>query len=167
MRALYALTLSLALCAPGFAAECTLYNARYKQPDAPWWLTFTQVPQFAAPNQTAAFYIELPNSGVTLTGGVSVPNGFGAPLWSISGPCSSEEGAKTCTFLDDPTNPSIYGIYDGKVTFLSSERGSVAPDQVILPQLAVSLWYSSYRQDEWSDDGVVSPGDAFELVGCD
>ncbi|MBJ3783233.1 hypothetical protein [Devosia sediminis] len=165
MRLPLIIALSLAVVLPSTAGECTLYNARYKQPDAPWWLTFTQVPQFGAPNQTAAFYIELPNSGVTIDGGVSVPNGFGAPLWSISGPCSGEEGAETCTFLTEDSNPSIYGIYDGKVTFLSSERGSAAPEQVILPQLSVSLWYSSYRQDEW--DGDVSPGDAFELVGCD
>lgn len=166
MRILLVVGLSFALVLPITAAECTLYNARYKQPDAPWWLTFTQVPQFGAPNQTAAFYIEMPNSGVVLDGGVSVPNGFGSPLWSISGPCSAEEGADTCSFLNEGANPAIYGIYDGKVTFLSSERGSVAPEQVILPQLAASLWYSNYRQDEWLD-GDVSPGDAFELIGCD
>ena len=65
------------------AADCTLTHARYKQPDAPWWLTFKRVPQFAAPNQMAAFYLELPNSGVEMQGGVSIPNGFVSPLWSI------------------------------------------------------------------------------------
>ncbi|SMQ72537.1 hypothetical protein SAMN06295905_2114 [Devosia lucknowensis] len=166
MRRHVVIVLALAVSTPAIAADCTLYNARYKQPDAPWWLTFTQVPQFAAANQTAAFYIELPNSGVRLEGGVSVPNGFGAPLWSISGPCSAEADAETCTFLNETSMPSIYGIYDGKVTFLGIERGSVAPDQVILPELAASLWYSSYRQDEWDADDL-SPGDAFELVGCE
>jgi hypothetical protein len=165
MRLSLVAVLSIALVVPSVAAECTLYNARYKQADAPWYLTFTQVPQFAAPNQSAAFYIELANSYVTLQGGVSIPNGFGAPLWSISGPCSGEEGAKTCTFLNEGDTPSIYGIYDGKVEFLSGERGSAAPEQVILPQLSVSLWYSNYRQDEW--DGDSEPGDAFELVGCE
>lgn len=164
MRLPLVAVLFVALAVPTPADECTLYNARYKQPDAPWWLTFTRVPEFAAPNQSAAFYIELPNSGVTLQGRVTVPNGFGSPLWSIDGPCKAEQGAETCSFLDDTANPGIYGIYKGKVQFLSVERGSAAPEQVILPQLAVSLWYSSYRQDEW--DGEVSPGDAFELVGC-
>lgn len=162
------IVLAFALLAFGgsasLSAECTLYNARYKQADAPWGLTFTQVPQFAAANQTAAFYIELPNSGVTLDGRVSVPNGFGSPLWSVSGPCSSDS-TDMCDFLEDSASPAIYGVYDGVVRFLNSERGSVAPDQVILPQLAVSLWYSNYRQDEW--DGDVSPGDAFILVGCE
>lgn len=164
MRLPLVAVLFVALAAPSIAAECTLYNARYKQPDAAWWLTFTQVPQFAPPNQSAAFYLELPNSGVTIEGSVMVPNGFGSPLWSIEGPCSAAEGAETCTFLEDAASPAIYGIYEGKVQFLSAERGSPAPEQVILPQLASSLWYSNYRQDEW--DGDISPGDAFELVGC-
>lgn len=165
MRPFLVAAVSVCLVVPSHGAECTLFNARYKQADAPWWLTFTQVPQFAAPNQTAAFYLELPNSGVTLDGAVHLPNGFGSSLWSISGPCSVEEGAETCAFLDEASHPAIYGIYDGKVQFLSAERGSTAPEQVILPQLAVSLWYSNYRQDEWSGDEF-EPGDAFELIGC-
>lgn len=153
------------------AAECTLHNARYKQPDAPWWLTFKRVPQFAAPNQMAAFYIELPNSSVELNGGVSIPNGFGSPLWSIEGPCTppefAEEGApiEMCGFLSEGQYPAIYGEYDGKVKFLNTEAGAAAPEQVILPNLAASLWYSNYRQTEWMDG--IDIGDAFTLVGCD
>ncbi len=163
MRVLSAFFLSVILGSTGMAAECTLANARYKQPDAPWWLTFKRVPQIAPANQTAAFYIEMPNSDVVLEGGVSVPNGFGAPLWSISGPCAADS-TEQCTFLVDTDHPSIYGIYEGKVRFLDIERGGKAPEQVILPQLAVSLWYSNYRSTEW--DGDVSPGDAFELLDC-
>mgnify|MGYP001199840247 CR=1 FL=1 len=156
---------------PAQAADCTLTNARYKQPDAPWWLTFKRVAQFAAPNQVAAFYLELPNSGVEMQGGVSIPNGFGSPLWSMEGPCTppefAEEGApvKFCGFLDDTQYPAIYGEYDGKVTFLDTETGAAAPEQVILPNLAASLWYSNYRQTEWMDG--IDIGDAFTLVGCD
>lgn len=164
MRVLLALALSAALGGNGLAAECTLSNARYKQPDAPWWLTFQRVPQFAAANQTAAFYIELPNSDLRLEGAVHVPNGFGAPLWSISGRCAPES-AETCAFVSETENPAIYGLYDGVVRFLDTERGTRAPDQLILPQLAVSLWYSHYRNIEWLDD--VSPGDAFVLDGCE
>ncbi|GEM_PF-888281 len=154
------------LVGPSLAADCTLYNARYGQPDAAWWLTFTRVPQFAPANQTVAFYLELPNSGVTLDGGVSIPNGFGTPLWSFSGPCHAGDGAQTCHFPGGGETQAIYGIYNGKVTFLSPERGSAAPDQVILAGLAASLWYSGYRADEWDGDAV-SPGDAFELIGCE
>lgn len=164
MRILLALVLSSVLGSTVLAAECNLYNARYKQPDAPWWLTFQRVPQFAAANQTAAFYIELPNSHVTMQGGVHVPNGFGAPLWTIEGPCGPES-KEMCTFLDEYENPSIYGSYDGNLQFLNSARGSKAPDQVLLPGLAAHLWYSNYRGEEWFDE--VSPGDAFELIGCD
>lgn len=163
MRLLLALALPFLVAGNSLGAECTLYNARYSQPDAPWWLTFKRVPQFAPANQTAAYYIELPNSGVTLEGAVHVPNGFGSPLWTIEGPCGPES-AETCGFLEEYEHPSIYGIYAGKVKFLDHERGSPAPEQVILPGLAASLWYSNYRQ-EWADE--ISPGDAFVLNGCD
>ena len=161
----------LLFVAPAQAADCTLTNARYKQPDAPWWLTFKRVPQFSAPNQVAAFYLELPNSGVEMQGGVSIPNGFGSPLWSIEGPCTppefAEEGAAVefCSFLDDSQYPAIYGEYDGKVKFLDTDAGAAVPEQIILPNLAASLWYSNYRQTEWLDG--IDIGDAFTLVGCD
>jgi hypothetical protein len=164
MRLLYSLVLSIALAGTPHADECSLDNARYKQPDAAWWLTFVRVPQFAAPNQTAAFYIELPNSDVKLEGEVHVPNGFGAPLWSLDGPCRAGS-IERCRFLEENQNPAIYGVYDGVVRFLEGGRGAKAPDQIILPQLSESLWYSRYRETEWADD--LSPGDAFLLDGCD
>ena len=47
------IVLAFALLAFGgsasLSAECTLYNARYKQADAPWGLTFTQVPNSQRP----------------------------------------------------------------------------------------------------------------------
>lgn len=164
MRVVLAIVLSAALCGISLGAECTLYNARYKQADAPWWLTFQRVPQFAAANQTASFYIEMPNSDLTLEGAVHVPNGFGSPLWSITGPCSPDS-AEVCTFVGETEMPSAYGVYDGKVGFLNSERGSQAPEQLLLPQLAVSIWYSQYRNNEWFD--ATEPGDAFVLEGCE
>jgi hypothetical protein len=153
------------------AADCTLHNARYKQADAPWWITFKRVPQFGPANQVAAFYLELPNSSVEMNGGVSIPNGFGSPLWSIEGPCTppefAEEGApiEMCGFLGEDQYPAIYGEYDGVVRFLNTNDGAAAPEQIILPNLAASLWYSNYRQTEWLDE--IEIGDAFTLVGCD
>ncbi|UYO01168.1 MAG: hypothetical protein KIT02_08205 [Devosia sp.] len=164
MRLVLLLTITSLVAGPVLASECTLYNARYKQPGAPWWITFTQVPQVSAPNQTAAFYFEMPNSDVTMQGAVHVPNGFGSPLWSVTGPCTAG-GTEECGFLEEYQHPAVYGVYDGEVRFLDIERGSAAPDQIILPQLAVSLWYSNYRQSEWVDD--LEPGDAFKLVGCE
>lgn len=148
---------------PVASADCTLVNARYKQPDSPWWLTFKRVPMFAASNQTAAFYIELPNSGVTLEGAVHRPNGFGAPLWSIKGPCSAES-TEICKFVEDDS-PAIYGAYDEGITFLDDAAGAAAPSQLLLADLTSNLWYSMYRGDEFSDD--IMGGDAFALVGCD
>ena len=162
---------ALLLAVPAQAADCTLTNARYKQPDAPWWLTFKRVPQFSAANQVAAFYLELPNSSVEMGGAVHVPNGFGSPLWSIEGPCTPPEFAaedapvELCGFLDDSQYPAIDGEYDGKVRFLDTGEGAATPEQIILPNLAMSLWYSNYRQTEWLDG--IDIGDAFTLVGCD
>lgn len=144
------------------AADCTISNARYEHDQAAWWLSFKPVPRISAPNQTAAFIIELPNSDVTLEGAVHRPNGFGSPLWSISGPCS-EDGSETCSFVEG--NPAAYGSYSGKVGWFDDAAGAGAPDQLILPQLAVSLWYSRYRETEFETGR--NEGDVFTLTGCE
>jgi hypothetical protein len=146
------------------AADCTLSDARYTQDDAAWWLTLKRVPRFAPVNQVAAFYLELPNSGVTLEGAISVPNGFGSPLWRISGPCGPDS-AESCQFLEDYEHPSAYGLYGNRIGFFEHGEGAVVPDQLILPGVARALWYSNLRT-EW-DDNADGPGDAFKLVGCD
>lgn len=144
------------------AAECTISNARYENDKAAWWLSFKPVPRSSPTNQTAAFIIELANSGVTLEGAVSRPNGFGSPLWSISGKCKAD-ATDICTFVEGDST-AAYGNYAGAVAWLDDTRGAKAPDQLILPRLAASLWYSMYRQDEFFD-GQTS--DAFTLTGCD
>ena len=137
------------------AAECTISNARYENDELAWWLSFKPVPRIAAPNQTVAFIIELP---------VHQPNGFGSPLWSISGPCKVDD-MQTCSFVEGD-HTAMYGNYGGSVTWIDDQRGAKAPDQVILPRLAASLWYSLYRQDEFTnEDGGAS--DVFTLTGCD
>ncbi|ODT82908.1 MAG: hypothetical protein ABS76_05110 [Pelagibacterium sp. SCN 64-44] len=154
---------ALALTGAAQAGECTIGNARYRHDQAAWWLSFKPVPQMAASNQTAAFIIVLPNSGVTLEGAVYRPNGFGSPIWSISGPCATGS-AEICDFVEDEPS-AIYGNYGGVAGFLDDARGAGAPGQVILPRLAVSLWYSMYRQDEFEPD--IEAGDVFTLTGCD
>jgi hypothetical protein len=144
------------------AAECTISNARYEHDQAAWYLSFKPVPKFVAPNQTAAFIIEIPNSNVTLEGAVHRPNGFGSPLWSIKGPCA-EDSAESCTFVEG--SPAAYGNYGGKVGWFDDGAGAKAPEQLILPQLAVSLWYSMYRGAEFMPDA--NEGDVFTLAGCD
>ena len=144
------------------AAECTISNARYEHDQAAWYLSFKPVPKFGAPNQTAAFIIEMPNSGVRLEGAVHRPNGFGSPLWSIEGKCSADS-VESCNFVEG--NPAAYGNYGGKVGWFDDTPGARAPDQFILPQLAMSLWYSMYREAEFMPDA--NEGDVFTLVGCD
>lgn len=155
--------MALLLTASAQAAECTISNARYEHDQAAWWLSFRPVPRMSAPNQTVSFIIELPNSGVTLEGAVLRPNGFGSPVWSITGPCS-KGSAETCNLVEGDSS-SMYGNYDGKVAWLDDASGAKAPGQLILPRLAVSLWYSMYREDEFEPDA--DPGDVFTLVGCD
>ena len=154
---------ALLLTGAAHAGECTISNARYKHDQAAWWLSFKPVPQFAAINQTAAFIIEMPNSGVTLEGAVHQPNGFGSPLWSINGPCMAD-GVETCGFVEGE-HTAMYGNYGGAVDWLDDKRGAAAPQQVILPRLAVSLWYSLYREVEFEPD--MDAGDVFTLTGCD
>jgi len=153
----------LLLTGTAHGAECTISNARYEHDQAAWFLSFKPVPRFVAPNQTVAFIIEMPNSNVTLEGAIHRPNGFGSPLWSIEGPCS-EESTETCSFVEGD-NPAAYGNYGGKVGWLDDARGAKAPDQLILPELSVSLWYSMYRGTEFEPDG--GEGDVFTLTGCD
>lgn len=154
---------ALLLTGAAQAGECTILNARYEHDQAAWWLSFKPVPRFAATNQTAAFIIEMPNSSVTMEGGIHRPNGFGSPLWTIKGPCS-EESTETCSFVEDG-NPAAYGNYGGKVGWFDDTAGAKAPDQLILPQLAVSLWYSMYREMEFEPD--MGAGDVFTLTGCE
>lgn len=146
------------------AAECTISNARYEHDQAAWYLSFKPVPRFVATNQTVAFIIEMPNSNVTLEGAIHRPNGFGSPLWTIQGPCS-ETSTDSCAFVNEGSNPAAYGNYGGKVDWLDDTKGAKAPDQVILPELAVSLWYSMYREMEFQPDA--GEGDVFTLTGCD
>lgn len=163
MRLPVALAATLMLAGTSLATECTLENARYSQTGASWLLKLKPVPDVAPANQIAAFEIELPGSGVALEGAIHVPNGFGSPLWALEGPCGPDS-SEICSFLEDFGAPAVYGSYDGKLQFLETERRSAAPEQFLLPGLAVSLWYSNYRL-EW--DGDAMPGDAFILEGCD
>lgn len=165
MRIVFALAFSAALSGMPRAADCPLHSARYIQPDSPWVLTFQRIPRYGPATQIAAFALELPNAGVTLDGMVTGSMGFGSPLWFISGPCSPES-AESCDFLMDGQSPPIYGMYDGTIGFLDVEPAGVAPEQIILPQLTASLWYSMYRESEWDGD-TVQPSDAFVLEGCD
>ena len=144
-------------------AECTLNNAQYSQVDGSWRLNFLPVPVSAASNQTAAFRLEFPNSGLLVDGAVYRPNGFGNPIYILDGPCGPDSAAR-CAFVEG-ASPTIYaGTADG-ITLLDDEtEGAAAPPQVLLPELSVSMWYSNYRSDEFVDS---VGGDVFALVGCD
>ena len=145
-------------------AECTLANAHYSNETMGLSLRFRPLPDVVMGNQTLAFDLVLDKAKVTIAGSVYRPNGFGAPLWSIEGPCDSGS-AETCGFVEgEPTG--VYANYDGEVRWIRDEEPEVpAPRQIILPSLAVSLWYSSYRNTAFVDD--VDAGDVFTLTGCE
>lgn len=157
----------LAALLPGVAvgAECTLENARYNQPGSGWTLTFEPIPKGFAANQMAAFTIEMPASELKLTGGIWVPNGFGSPLYRVEGRCSPAS-KNLCGFIEDEA-VAVYGNTDEGIVMLDVEAGGTgaAPQQILLPELSVSLWYSMYRGNEFTEE--LDPTDVFTLVGCD
>lgn len=146
-------------------AECTLENARYNQPDSGWTLQFNPVPVDSAPNQIAAFELDMPASRLTLVGGIFVPNGFGSPLYRVDGPCSQSSGA-TCGFVEDDAVAVYTNGSDGiEMLDVAEGRAGSAPQQILLPKLAAGMWYSMYRETEFADQ--LNPTDVFTLVGCD
>jgi len=164
MRPCLALVFVSLACGVSLAQECTLENARYGQPKSSWTLNFGPLPQAARANQIAAFALNLPNSDKVLEGAIHVPNGYGAAIWTALGSCGP--GSKAlCDWPSEEMPPAVYGIYDGAAGFLQAEIGAQAPEQILLPQLVLNLWYSNYRETEWSDDS--DPSDAFVLAGCD
>lgn len=157
------IVVACALSVPTLAQDCTLENARYIQSDSGWTLTFEPVSREAAANETASFSINLPASPLVLDGGIYRPNGFGSAQYSIQGPCSLD-GDTLCSFVEGPS-PTVYANTESGVSMIDDEEGARAPRQIVLPQLAESIWYSMYRNSEFGDD--VDPSDVFTLSGCD
>jgi hypothetical protein len=157
-----ATTLSIAAPAVAQPAACPFDHAVYAGPTG-WTLRFVPVGRDSAANQSASFVIEL-LSGIELAGGIYWPNGYGAPVYSIEGPCSDAAGAESCEFLEDGGATPYVLAAGGGIERIPEKMDGPAPSQLLLPELAVSLWYSQHRGAEF--DGETDPGDVFTLSGC-
>lgn len=157
-----ALTLALILT-PGLAqaATCTIENGRYSQASSGWTLQLMPVPADAAANQTMAFSLAMPLSGITLTGAVFRPNGYGSALVMVDGPCGGDS-TETCPFIEDQT---LYANTDAGMAMIDDEAGAPAPRQLLIPNLSATIWYSLHRETEFPDG--VDPSDVFTLEGCE
>jgi len=142
------------------APECRFDRAIYSQPDSDWVLRFARLPRDSAANQSARFLLHL-TSGTVLEGAVYWPNGYGAPIYLLEGPCSGAADAETCAFVQDGS-ATPYVLTDDGIARIPSDMDGPAPRQLLLPQLAISLWYSLHRNAEF----VSEPGDVFTLTGC-
>jgi hypothetical protein len=161
MRLLGALLAAATLVAPTWGAECALVDARYDQPGSAWTLQFHEVPDAAMVNQTAAFTMTMPKSGVELRGDIWQPNGYAQSWGALEGPCAPKEDVKkaqTCRLWE----AVVYTELVNGIEVLSSNDKSAAPLQILLPQLTSAIWYSSYRR-EFND---ADPGDVFTFAGC-
>jgi len=161
MRRLGAVLAAAVFVAPAWGAECPLVDARYDQPGSDWIIEFHAVPAEAMVNQTAAFTMTLPKSGVVLRGDVWQPNGYAQSWAALEGPCNPKDEAKkaqSCRLWE----AVVYTEMVNGISVLTSNDRSPAPLQILLPQLTSAMWYSSYRR-EFND---ADPGDVFTFAGC-
>jgi hypothetical protein len=101
-------------------------------------------------------------SGVEVDGGVYWPNGYGAPVYVLDGPCSAEpDETERCGFLESG-GATPYVLTEAGIERIPEAMDGAAPRQLLLPELASSIWYSAHRQAEFD----VDPGDVLTLSGC-
>jgi hypothetical protein len=141
------------------AAPCPFDHAIYGN-DAGWTLRFLPPGEDAAANQSAAFVLKL-RSGVEVDGAIYWPNGYGAPVYTLDGPCSAQADAERCEFLENG-GATPYVLTEDGIDRIPEAMDGAAPRQLLLPDLASSFWYSSHREAEFDTD----PGDVLTLSGC-
>jgi len=159
--------MALMLATPSLAADCPLTEAVYGQPGNDWTMRFTPVPRDGAANQIAAFSIAMPGAPETrFDGGIYIPNGFGQAFGVVS--LAAETGNEA---EDEPASEAgpfwegvVYALVDGGIAELPHEPGQPAPQQVLLPQFASSIWYSMLRETAFADESGVL--DTFVLQAC-
>lgn len=169
-----ALLVPLLLANMAQAAECGLDRAVYENRSSGWQLRFGPVGRDGAANQLAAFTLDAPGVAGSYSGGIYVPNGFGQPMADIGLDCpvydpeaDTDEPAdeeESCRFWTG----SVYQLMDGTMGMLAydTEQFSVvtAPDQLLLPDFALGVWYSRFRSEAFTDTTEV--GDVFSFKGC-
>jgi hypothetical protein len=164
MKRLGAILAAGLLSGPALAIECPITHAIYEQPGRHVTLGFRALPGDAAPNQIAAFEIKIEGVDARFEGDIYLPNGFGQPNGVVGLNCTGAEGEE-CGFWEGvvyslgPDGISEYP-HDAEIEL----DHQMAPQQVLLPQFAVNVWYSMMRQEAFSGERNVL--DTFTLVAC-
>jgi hypothetical protein len=155
-------TIAMALIAgPALAIECPISHAIYEQPGGDVRLSFTSLPEDAAANQIAAFSIAIRDVSARFEGGIYLPNGFGQPNGVVGLDCSGADGEQCGFWRESSTRLGRMALRNIPTIALAAQ---LAPRQVLLPQFAVNVWYSSMRQDAFAGERNVL--DTFTLAAC-
>ena len=150
--------------APALAIECPITHAIYEQPGGDVSLRFSAQPEDAAANQIAAFSIAIKGVTAKFEGAIYLPNGFGQPNGAVGLDCSGTDGEQ-CGFWEGVVYAlGATGIEEYPHDAEIGLDAQMAPRQVLLPQFAVNVWYSSMRNEAFADERNVL--DTFTLAAC-
>lgn len=127
-------------------------------------LRFSGLPHDGAANQIAAFSIGIEGVATRLDGAIHIPNGFGQPHGSVGLDCTGAEGEE-CGFWEGV----MYALgSDGIIEYpYDADLGlaaQMAPQQLLLPEFAVNVWYSMMRGEAFEGERNVL--DTFTLAAC-
>lgn len=158
----------------GLAIECPVDHAIYTQKTEGWVLKIRPAGSDGAANEFAALRIEAPNGIAPWEGGIYQPNGYGQTMASLRQGCQASSATGEDADADNPHatecpgyDGSLYALVgSGIVTFPVDyeNRSAPAPQQVLLPDFAVGIWYSPIREQAFTEtDG---PEDVFTLAAC-
>jgi hypothetical protein len=151
--------LLVAVALPAYAADCKLGESIYGQEESGWVLVFLPVPEDRAGGSfTNSFALWVPDSPLSLEGTINWTNGFTQPWGEVFLKC--EEGAEpeSCRVWEG----AVYEVRGGVINHVASEDDP-APEQVFLPDLGASLWYSNLRQIHGIEN---MPWDVFTFREC-
>jgi hypothetical protein len=149
---------------PALAIECPIQHAIYEQPGGQVTLRFSGLPRDGAANQIAAFTVKIDGVTARLDGAIHIPNGFGQPHGSVGLDCTGAEGEE-CGFWEGV----MYALGpDGIIEYpYDADLGlaaQMAPQQLLLPEFAVEIWYSMLRGEAFAGERNVL--DTFTLAAC-
>jgi hypothetical protein len=160
----------------GLAIDCPVDHAIYTQKSAGWVLKITSVGAESGANEFVALRLEAPNGITPWEGGIYQPNGFGQTMASLSQGCPAGNSGADSTDADADSSTaedcrgydgSIYALVDNAIVTFPVDyehRSAPAPQQVLLPDFAVGVWYSPLREQAFTEtDG---PEDMFTLAAC-
>ncbi len=168
-----------AMVGPGLAIECPITHAIYGQSTSAAQIRFHEIPRGSASNQIAAFRMEIGGTEARFDGAIHIPNGFGQPNGTLGRDCPKPdaEGTEAAVPDEGEISPNYCDFWSGVVYALGAEgiveypwdpdlydSDQMAPQQLLLPEFAVNVWYSMLRGPAFDGDKMVL--DVFQLTAC-